>query len=425
LKNNCNKELKKYLPHIITVLITGALVALFLTGNNGTKKNKIDDRVTLRKQDKIPYGTYVAYRGLEHLFPKASISTNKLEPGYWDSLSNYDSGQALIIVTGKFSPDEIEMKKLISFIENGNDVFVSARTISYSAGDMMGCSINTSDISSYYEETIKVEDSLNVSLVTPPFGKKTSYVYPGKKLDASFREFDEATTELLGEDEMGRANFIRLRAGKGNLFIHLAPLAFTNYFLLHKDNIGYYEKAMSVINPEVTKVVWDEYYLNKKFLDEREEPKKGWFSVLMGTENDNGKKPFRAAFWLLILLLLLYVLLEMRRKQRYIPVIKKPRNDSLDFVKTIGRLYFDKGDHKNLCRKMSAYFLEHVRNKYKLSTGTLDDNFVKNLQFKSGAEEQEIRGIVYFIKYLDDAPEIGHEQLSDFHKQLESFYKKA
>ena len=67
LKNNCNKELKKYLPHIITVLITGALVALFLTGNNGTKKNKIDDRVTLRKQDKIPYGTYVAYRGLEHL----------------------------------------------------------------------------------------------------------------------------------------------------------------------------------------------------------------------------------------------------------------------------------------------------------------------------------------------------------------------
>ena len=165
---------------------------------------------------------------------------------------------------------------------------------------------------------------------------------------------------------------------------------------MHKDNIGYYEKAMSVINPEVTKVVWDEYYLNKKFLDEREEPKKGWFSVLMGTENDNGKKPFRAAFWLLILLLLLYVLLEMRRKQRYIPVIKKPRNDSLDFVKTIGRLYFDKGDHKNLCRKMSAYFLEHVRNKYKLSTGTLDDNFVKNLQFKSGQKSRRY-GVLFIL----------------------------
>ena len=417
--------MKKYLPYIIALFVAGALVALLVTGNNGNTKKTINDRVTLRRQDKIPYGTYVAYQGLASLFPAASVSTNKLEPGYWDSLSNYDSGQALIIVTGKFNADEVEMRKLISFIEKGNDVFVSARTISYTAGDMMGCSVNTSDISSYDDEDIKAEDSLHISLTTPPFGKETSYAYPGKRLDASFREFDEVTTEVLGEDESGRTNFIRLQAGKGNFFIHLAPLAFTNYFLLHKENIKYYEKALSVINPSVTKVVWDEYYLNKKFLDEPEDPQKGWFTVLMATENDNGKKPFRAAFWLLMLLLLLYVLLEMRRKQRYIPVVKKPGNDSLDFVKTIGRLYFDKGDHKNLCRKMSAYFMEHVRNKYKLSTGTLDDSFVKNLQFKSGAEEQEIRGIVYFIKYLDDAPEIGHEQLTDFHKQLESFYKKA
>ena len=416
--------MKKYLPYIITLLLTGALVTLFLTGSN-EKKKKLDERVTLRRQDKIPYGTYVAYEGLEHLFPKAAIYTNRYEPGYWDSLSNYESDQALIIVTGKFNADESEMKKLIEFIEKGNDVFVSARTISYSAAEMLDCRINTSDITTYSEQDIRVEDSLTVSLTTPPFGKKIDYAYPGKKLDASFYNLKEATSEILGENDIGKPNFIHLRAGKGNLFIHLAPLAFTNYFILHKDNIGYYEKVLSVINPNATKVVWDEYYLNKKFLGERDGKKKGWFSVLMNTENGNGKKPFRAAFWLLLLLLLIYVLLEMRRKQRYIPVMKRPGNDSLDFVKTIGRLYYDTGDHKNLCRKMSAYFLEHVRAKYKLSTGTLDDNFVKHLQFKSGAEEHEIRGIVYFIKYLDDAPAIDNEQLTDFHKQLESFYKKG
>ena len=73
-----------------------------------------------------------------------------------------------------------------------------------------------------------------------------------------------------------------------------------------------------------------------------------------------------AALLTAIFALLLYVVLEMRRKQRTIPVMTKPKNDSLEFVKTIGRLYHDKGDHKNLCRKMSAYFLEHVRNRYKL-----------------------------------------------------------
>lgn len=410
--------MKKYIPYIIAVLLTGAIVTLFVTGDN-KKQSQLDERITLRKQDKIPYGTYVAYKGLEHLFPKAAIYTNRYEPGYWDSLSYYESGQALVIITGKFNADENEMKKLISFIEKGNDVFVSARTISYSAGDIMDCRVNTSDISSYDEKEITANDSLNVYLNDPPFGKQISYRYPGKKLDASFSGVDEKTTEILGEDESGSPNFIRLRAGRGNFYVHLAPLAFTNYFLLHKDNIEYYEKALSVINRDATKVVWDEYYLNKKFMDERDEDKKGWFSVL------SRYPALKAALLTVIFTLLLYVLLEMRRKQRFIPVMTKPKNDSLDFVKTIGRLYFDKGDHKNLCRKMSAYFLEHVRNKYKLLTGVLDDNFVKQLLYKSGVEEQEIRGIVYFIKYLDDAPAIDHNQLINFNRQLESFYKKA
>lgn len=415
--------MNKYLPYVLALLLAGCIVALIVTGNN-KKEKQPDERITLRKQDKIPYGTYVAFRGLEYLFPKAAIYTNKYEPGYWDSLSYYDSDQALIIVTGKFNADESEMKKLISFIEKGNDVFVSARTISYSASDMLDCRVNDFDISAITDENGVNTDSLTVYLNAPPFGKQTNYSFPGRKLDASFSSINEKTTEVLGEDESGRPDFIRLRAGKGNFYIHLAPLAFTNYFLLHKENISYYEKAFSVINPAATKVVWDEYYLNKKYLADNNE-KKGWFSVLMNTKNDNGKKPFKAAFWLTILLLLLYVLMEMRRKQRIIPVIKKPRNDSMDFVKTIGRLYFDKGDHKNLCRKMSAYFLEHVRNKYKLLTGTLDDEFIKKLQYKSGAGEQEISDIVFFIKYLDDSPAINHKQLTHFHKQLESFYKTA
>jgi hypothetical protein len=408
--------LKKYTPYILSFLLAGAIVALFLTGNNKNKK-VADQRITLRKHDKIPYGTYVAYQTLAHLFPAATIYTNRDEPGYWDSLSYYEDGQALIIITGQFNPDESEMKKLIGFIEKGNDVFVSARTISYTAGDMLGCSVNTSDIP-YLEDESSKNDSLHISLNDPPFQQKKSYSYPGKKLDATFLNIDETTTEVLGEDEKGRTNFIRLRAGKGNFYIHLAPLAFTNYFLLYKDNISYYEKVLSVISRAATKVVWDEYYLNKKFLDENDK-KKGWFSVLSRYPG------LKAALLTAIFTLLLYVLMEMRRKQRFIPKITRPKNDSLDFVRTIGRLYFDKGDHKNLSRKMSAYFLEHVRNKYKLPTGALDEDFVKTLQFKSGAEEHEIRGIVSFIRYLDDAPEIDHKQLSNFHKQLESFYKKA
>lgn len=74
---------------------------------------------------------------------------------------------------------------------------------------------------------------------------------------------------------------------------------------------------------------------------------------------------------------------------------------------------------------MGSYFLEHVRNRYKLQTNKLDEEFIKNLQFKTNGDEPEIRGIVSFIKYADDAPAISDDELAEFHKQLESFYKKA
>ncbi|MDZ4793243.1 MAG: DUF4350 domain-containing protein [Bacteroidota bacterium] len=411
--------MKKYLPYTLAAVLIGALIMLFVTGNN-SKEKQLDERVTLRRQDKIPYGTYVAYQGLTHIFPQARIYTSRQEPGYWDSLSSFESDQALVIIAGKFNADESEIKKLITFIEQGNDVFVSAGTISYSAADILGCRVNDYDNIYDTEENqrLRIKDSLYVYLNPPPFGKQTKFVYPGKRLDAYFAQVDEKTTEVLGEDQLGRPNFIRLQAGKGNLYIHLAPMAFTNYFLLHKENIRYYEKALSVINPATRKVVWDEYYLNKKYMNDNED-KKNWFSVL------SRYPALKAALLTAIFSLLVYVLLEMRRKQRYIPVVKKPTNDSMDFVKTIGRMYFDKGDHKNLCRKMGSYFLEHVRNRYKLLTGTLDEEFIKKLQYKSGAEEQEVREIVSFIKYVEDGPAISHKQLTQFHSQLESFYKKA
>jgi len=115
----------------------------------------------------------------------------------------------------------------------------------------------------------------------------------------------------------------------------------------------------------------------------------------------------------------------MRRKQRIIPVISKPRNDSLDFVKTIGRLYHDKGDHKNLVRKMSAYFLEHVRSRYKLATSNLDDEFVKNLHGKTGVNEEEIAEIIQYINSIDTMVEMSDKQLATFHKKLEAFYRSA
>lgn len=108
-----------------------------------------------------------------------------------------------------------------------------------------------------------------------------------------------------------------------------------------------------------------------------------------------------------------------------IPPHPQPTNESLDFVKTMGRLYYERRDHLNLARKMSVYFMEHVRSAYKLSTHTLDEAFTEALHYKSGYPEEELKEIISFIQSLKGEGTVNEQQLIHFHNQLESFYQNS
>lgn len=396
--------------------MAGAVITLFVTGEISGKKT-LDERLSLRRKDKIPYGTFVAFNGLSKVFPRATVKPEKAIPGYWKELDKEARDQALVIVSTRFAADEEELESLAKFVSNGNDVFISAVYLSSAADKFF--EVNSSSYNFEFFNIKDLDDEFRCTLSAPPFTKPLKFYYPGRTFSTYFSDVDTATSFVLGRDYVGRPNFIQLRLGGGNFFVHLEPLAFSNYFLLHRNNMGYFDQAMSLLKPGIRKIVWDEYYIDKK--EDYSPPKKkdGWFRVLM-------RYPaFRAALLTAFLALLVFVLLEMRRKQRMIPVIKKPRNESLDFVKTIGRLYYDRGDHRNLGRKMSAYFLEHVRNRYKLATNTLDAEFTKSLHYKSGIPENEIQDIIHSIREMEQDASINSDKLTKFHKKLEAFYKKS
>jgi hypothetical protein len=407
--------MKKFLPHIILILALIAALVLILTNKS---QKQLDGRLSFRYNDKRPYGHWVAYNNLRHIFQDASISVNKKEPGYWDSLSVYQNKQALVICSPYFYPSIDELDKLMDFVRNGNDVFISTVYMNDKSEEVF--SVNTS----FYDYSFmmmgrKDDDTLKVSLQADGAATKDTFEYPGRRVSTYMRDWDKKTTQVLGYDEFGRENFIHMKAGTGNLFLHTAPLALSNYFLLHKNNIRYYETVLSNMSKDAKTVVWDEYYLSKRYDRENSgDEEKGFMSVLFQFPG------LKWAFLASLLLLLLYVLNEMRRKQRYIPIMKKPVNDSLEFVKTIGRLYFEKGDHRNLCRKMGTYFLEHVRSRYNLVTSKLDEDFIKALQYKSGYPETDLRNIVLFIKNIDTVA-VNDTQLKGFHRSLEAFYSKT
>ncbi|MCX8019306.1 MAG: hypothetical protein N2747_02285 [Chitinophagaceae bacterium] len=406
--------MNKITPYIsLGIILTG--LVLLVASEKKSSKLFFDNRVTLNRNQKIPYGTWVAFHSLPHLFPEATLQINRMQLEKCKWLDEDSSGQVFFILTKKFNAGIDEMNRLINWVRRGNDVFISAFHFSEEAKKIFRIDEKYSFGVVEFLDIHNPEDSLTLSLQYP---EKKKYIYPGKKLENVFTKTDELISSVLGYSSSDMPNFISLKAGAGHVYVHLSPMAFTNYFILHKKNLEYYEKIMSLFQPAPRKIIWDEYFLNAPKANSRRR-NSGSLTVLFRFPG------LKAAFFSALLGLLLYLLMEARRRQRYIPVIQKPRNDSLEFVKTIGRLYFERGDHRNLAHKMITYFLEHVRNRYKISTGQLDDEFIKKLHFKSGVGEEEIRNIVNQINAVSDSTQFTADHLFSLYKSIQEFYKKT
>jgi len=409
--------LGRTLIYILLFVFAGGLIAC------GGKKKRINQRVSLWRNDKNPYGTWYAYEQLPHVFPNANVVTNKKSPDRYKNFSLQDIGRRQVdtsvvtkscyfIIARQVMPDNAELDAILQEVWSGNHVFISATEFSDNLMDSMRVNILKTNFNGFYF----YNDSMKLSLVNPVLNDTVSYAYPGFDIGNYFSQLDTSITSVLGYNESGRANFIRISyEGGGSIFLHLAPGAFTNFFLLHKNNKEYYDEALSYIPKSVDQVRWDDYFRNNVGGNSKSSGK--LFGWLMSQQ---------AFLWALLLTLALFLLIylfETKRKQRLIETIQPLRNASLDFVKTIGRLYYHRKDNSNLVSKMSAHFFDHVRNRYNMPTSKQDEEFEKRLAYKSGYDPKELHDLLYKLKMLDAQPDVTDEELLEFNRQLEKFYK--
>ncbi|HET6254878.1 MAG TPA: DUF4350 domain-containing protein [Puia sp.] len=369
-----------------------------------SRTKQIDRRITLKRRDQIPYGTKVAYDGLSYLFPNATISGNNKPIS---GLSPSEGKKVYLVIGGTIDPSPADINSLLDFVGEGNHVFVSSRRF----GDSLLHTLGVKASYGYLSEGPM--DSLRVSLYHPLTGDSLSFAYPGDSYDGWVDDFDPQFTTVLGRDHVGRPNFIRFNyKGGGTLYLHFAPLAFSNFFLLHKKNISYYQDALSYLPATAQEVIWDDYFTN---------PHRDWSALGFILNN----KSLAFAFWLVLLLFLLIYMFESKRRQRPIPVILPLQNTSLDFVRTIGRLYFQRRDNHNLASKMVMHFQDLVRTRYNLTATALDEEMASRLAHRTGYQQEALSRLVGYMRVLPSKAYVPDEELMDFHLQLEAFYKKA
>jgi hypothetical protein len=407
-----------------------ALAGLLASCGPGSKR--LNKRVTLWRSDKIPYGTYYAYENLQHIFPGASVVINKRSPDRYksysvknlnddaDNVTADDEKTTYIIVASQVIPDDDEVAALLGMVARGQHVFISSLRISETLLDSLHLK------TAFYTSAYNTDDSLTVSVNNPETNDSLSFSYPGYALDNYFVSVDSSITAVLGKDHYGRPNFVQFNyEGGGSLYIHLAPITFSNFFLLHKNNKVYYDNVLSYLPKSSEVVRWDDYFRYHTAGSEQGGGN-GQSKGLFGAGSWLSKQPALAqAMWLLLILMLIIYLFESKRKQRIIPVIQPLTNASVDFVKTIGRLYFQRRDNKNLAQKMTVHFQDHVRSKYGIRLSLNDPEFEKRLAWKTGYDPKALNDLVYYMNMLQDEPEVSENGLLELNRKLEHFYKYA
>ncbi len=373
-----------------------------------------DMRESYAQKDTKPFGTYIAKQILINSFPDNYVQNVK-GPFEKTAAMFDDTAAVYFCVSRNLILTEEDADEILDFVYKGNDAFFSAANMDTLLMNKIFCKVNYDNFTSdhipgnYQQTSVKLIDIINV--------EKDSFGYFYKPFLGSFSEVNDRYGRIIGYNATGKTNCIVFFWGKGKLFLHTEPRAFSNYFLLSNNNYKYMQGIMRILTSNPQHIFWDDYYNHVNYR-KRDAGNGSSLSELF-------KYPqLQFAFWLLLLLLLFYILFESKRKQRIIKEIKPNLNSSIAFTETIARLYLQKHDNKNIAEKMITYFYEFIRSNYFINTHTGDLDFAITLSKKSGVAEEKTIALFNAIQHVNNNAVIDDYQLLSLNEQIQQFYKK-
>jgi len=132
----------------------------------------------------------------------------------------------------------------------------------------------------------------------------------------------------------------------------------------------------------------------------------------------------RQALYLSVLATLMYMIFASKRKQRIIPVLQPKANSTVDFINTIGQLYYNESNHKDIGMKRLKYFLADIRERYRIDTEQLDEKFCQGLSIVSGVPREDVNRIAANFRAISALETITNEKIIEQDRLIENYYNK-
>ena len=366
--------------------------------------------ITLDAEDKIPYGTYVLQNEFEQRFE--DYTRNHLT--FYEINQLEDTPGTIFSLAQEFNLDSLDGYSLYSFAEAGGVVFLGAWDYWGWLADTLNLETNQNFVLGFnLEQGVATRDSVILNFVNPNLDPNTHYWYKSPVAEAHFVSFDTARSKVVAVNQQELPVLLEVSIGEGKFYLSSTPLVFSNYYLLKAPNETYVEGNLSLLDQ--SDLMRTEYY--------QSDPRSVAFETPLRFVVED--RALKWAYWVSLAALLIFVVFEAKRKQKAIPIINPLKNTTLDFTNTMGRLYFEQGNHANITHKMITYLLEDIRQKFYLPTNKWDQDFYQSLSKKSGVEASEVLNLFKLIKQVTTAPELNDQNLLALNKKITAFRNAA
>ena len=363
----------------------------------------LDWTQSFERGDARPFGAAVPFSVLPALFPGGAVEA-ATQPPYQVLGDTARAPASYLFLTDTFAPDAAEVGRLLAFVQRGGIVFAAAHAFEGPLADSLRLAAE--------RDPLFAGDTLRLHFSSPALEQPGGYAFARRAAGGYFTAFDTLRATVLGTNDNKEVTFLRTTCGEGAFYLSSTPLAFTNYTMLAGGNADYVYKAFSYLPPG-GRVLWDAHYKPLRL------------AASTPLRYVLRRPALRSAYFLLLFTALLFIVFEGRRRQRAIPVAAPPRNETADFVETVGRLYHQRGDHADLARKKTAAFLDYVRTHLNLRARIPDEALAGKVAERSGVPEAEVRALFQKMRAAQDAASLSEKDLRALSDALEAFYVQS
>ncbi|MCU0439812.1 MAG: hypothetical protein MUC49_18130 [Raineya sp.] len=381
------------------------------------RAKKIDWTPTFKKTEAKPYASMALFSLMEDLFPEKNIIP-RTKVANKDSLLQGLGKKYNLFFAHKHMDGDVEYASaLYFFVSGGGEAFIATTQFDYKFSDLLGeISI---DFNAY------TTNELTVQFTNPKLKTSSPYRYPNIQSYHYFTKYNEEECTVLATDGENRPILIKVPIGNGHFYLCSVPLIFTNFGMIDKKNHEVIAKSLSYL--PIRDVLWEDL--------------PSWRPLRRENQNQNQKdspegikelaflKKHPSLWWAFLVAcasVLAFIIFRAKREQRAIPVIEKPTNTSVEFAQTIGRLYFNHQDHKNLIEKKILYLFDFIRNHLQIPIQeNFDNSVLDKIVQKTAIPQDEVYSLFENIQSIKYKSQISTQELALLNTKINEFRKKC